>query len=492
MIQRFIIFFMICFAPAHFLLANVQFQQVITDLKNPSFLTDGKEDTAAVGKKGTNTIILQIGTMKYIKTLGLSFKGKPNIKKISILASENFIVWSTIIDNKDLSESKPTFNLKSHPTIFLKIVLLTETDFSIQEIILEDDKAPKNEISGIQVRELTETTALIQWKTKIDSQDQFSFSQKVNGERQTIIEVSFRKDHEVRLKGLKRGTDYNYQIVSQSPDGIRMESPSQEFRTKGVALPEFWELKAESISPFNAKIRYRTNVPTTMEVYLGRTAESLVKVLEDKILQDTKEFDLQGLQPETAYFYKLALKDSSGNVLLTTPVSFITPAYNIALGKKAAGTFNFIDEEIKKRGFGTTTADKAVDGNLSYFGGMALSYNANNADQYIIIDLEKPEPIKRLEIFWWALSFSKDYRIDISDDGLEWKTIKDRLDAETGHPTHSPAGDFLVSQTVEVGKTARLVRLFVKAGAKRGTLVKKWDPRSNLYLVEIAVIKDVK
>jgi hypothetical protein len=133
-----------------------------------------------------------------------------------------------------------------------------------------------------------------------------------------------------------------------------------------------------------------------------------------------------------------------------------------------------------------------VDGNLNYFGGMAISYNADNADQYVVIDLEKLEPVKRIDIYWWALAYSRDYQIDLSDNGMDWVTVKDHIDAEKAPDMRSPAGDYLVMQSVEIKKTARLVRLFIKAGSPRGTKIKKWAPRQNLYLCEIAVIKDNK
>ena len=191
---------------------------------------------------------------------------------------------------------------------------------------------------------------------------------------------------------------------------------------------------------------------------------------------------------ETGYYYVIYLKDAAGNVIKTPVLTLNTPPNNIALGKKAWGTFNHIDPTIKEKGYGESTVGKVVDGSLNYFGGMAISYNADNSDQYVVIDLEKVSDIKRLDIYWWALSFSKDYRIDVSIDGKNWKTVKEHLDAAQGKDMRSPMGDYLVLHSIPLDQAARFVRLYVLAKAQRGTREKKWLPWPNLYLCEIAVI----
>ncbi len=474
------------------LFSAVKVLSVISDLKDYNNLIDGKMDTYASGKKGDNTIILQLGTMKYIKDLKIYLEEQAQIKKISLYTSDNFINWSIILEKRNPNENILDFQLKNTAGLFIKIVINSDSEIKIKEIECFDATAPKNQIFNIKIDSIMEDSVVLNWETKIKTEDFFVYSKKVNGTKMTLFEMDYKEKHSIKLKGLLKGTEYVFNIISQSPDGTKLESEPMEFRTKGTPLPDIWELRAVNINPYTAKIYYRSNIPTKYEVYLGQNEKKLDKIIEEGKFSEAREFDILGLQPETIYYYKIILKDKLGNVAMTPPLQFKTPADNIALGKRVIGTFNFIDEDIKKRGFGETTVDKVVDGNLNYFGGMAISYNADNADQYVIIDLGKSEPVKRIDVYWWALSYSRDYRIELSENGTDWFTAQEHIDAEKGIDINSPGGDYLVYQSVPINKTARLVKLFVKAGNLRGSKIKKWNPRPNLYLCEIAVIKEPK
>lgn len=490
--KKAVLFCLFCLLLASNLYPAMKIDNVISDLKTPVNLTDGDFNTVATGKTGTNVIILQFGNLRYIKELKVYLKDPVKIKYLNVFSSENFIEWRSIIEKNDLNEAVWDFTIdKSQAASFIRLVIVSETAFTISEIEVFDVASPVNKVTDVKIINIQEKSATVKWQTRIKSQGTVLLQKKVNGIRQTLMGADFNTEHTVNLEALLKGTEYLIQVVSQSPDGTRIESPELTFRTKGIPLPDIWELKSDNIAPYSAKINFLANVPVQYEVSLGTTSNNLKNIITQKKMKDRDSFEILGLQPETAYFYKLVIKDKFGNVTMTPPVPFRTPAHNIALGKKAVGTFNYIDEAIKKAGYGDTTVDKVVDGNLNYFGGMAISYNAENSDQYVVIDLEKAEPIKRLDIYWWGLSYSRDYRIDLSNNGKDWQTIVSGLDGDKGIATSSPSGDVMDVQSVPLNKTARLVRLYVKAGAPRGTKVEKWTPKQNLYLMEIAVIKDV-
>jgi len=484
-----IVFFILLYSSAF---SVIKIQRVMSDLKDFNNLVDGKYNTVAFGKKGENTIILQLGTVRYIKEIKTFLAERAKIKKISIFTSDNFINWGIILERANISESAISFEFKNTSALFIKIVIDSESEIKIREIECYEAAAPINKIFNIRIENITEDSATIKWDTAIKTEDFFVYSKKVKGSKMTIFEMDYKDKHSITLKNLLRGTDYVFNIISQSPDGTKIESKTMEFRTKGIPLPDIWELRALNITPFTARIYYRSNVPTKYEVHLGESEKSLKKIIEETKLSEEKEFDISGLNPENSYFYKLVVSDKFGNVAMTPPLEFKTPPYNIALGKKVIGTFSYVDEDIKKRGYGQTGVERVVDGSLNYFTGMAISYNADNADQYVVIDLEKAEPVKRIDVYWWALSYSRDYRIELSENGVDWITVKDHIDAEQGSEISSPGGDFLVFQSTPVNKTGRLIKLFVKAGSKRGARTKKWQPRPNLYLCEIAVIKESK
>ena len=92
------------------------------------------------------------------------------------------------------------------------------------------------------------------------------------------MEADYRDEHTVTLKGLLKGSDYLVKIVCQAPDGTKVESGTMTLRTKGIPLPEIWELKGENITPFTAQIRFLANVPVRYEVYLGNNEKSRKKI----------------------------------------------------------------------------------------------------------------------------------------------------------------------------------------------------------------------
>lgn len=468
--------------------AKIKITSVMATLDDKANLIDGDMQTVSTGKKGENSIILQFGKLKYIDKVKVYLDKSVSFDKIQVFVSDNFVQWTKTVNKQNIESKTIEFKLHKVSAMFVKVVINSSSSFNIREIELDEKKPAKNEIYKVRVKSIGETFVEIEWKTKVKTIDYLHYAKKVKGGKQSIVDVSYKTAHLSTIKKLAKGTEYIFSIVSESPDGTRIESKVYNFKTKGIPLPDIWALQAKSITPFTAKIHYKANVPTSYDVFLGKTKDNLEKIISVKKLMQESDFEILGLMPEENYFYKLSLKDKYGRVTITPPLAFRTPAYNIALGKKVGGTFK-LNEAYKETG---DNLAKIVDGNLNYFGGMAVSYNADNADQYVVIDLGAKMPIKRLDIYWWAISFSKNYRIDLSNDGVNWKTIKKRLDATKGKGMRSPVGDYVLLHTTPLQNTARFVRLYVTAKSPRGSLMKELPPRKSLFLCELAVIKDVK
>lgn len=467
--------------------------QILTiqgDLDKVSALADGNYSTVARGHAGTNRVILQFGQLKYLQGLRISGNSR-TIKNITLQISQNFIEWSTIPVKETRGGQEISLSFAPKSALFARLEVVADGPFEWQEISTVLEELPENRVENLQTRILSENSVRIQWKTLHPSQGTLHYFKKYGGLKETIVEVDFKTDHEVVLKNLLRGTEYIFQVVSESPDGKKVEVAPSEFKTPGVPLPDFRELRADSISPYQGVFSFRANIPVTYEVFLGRASNSMEKTLTEKAAVLSNTIVLRGLQPETLYYYSVSIKDKFGNVMMTPALAFMTPPDNMALGKPVAGTFNFVEEDVQRRGYGTTSGARLVDGKLNYFDGMALSYQLDNADQYAVIDLGKPEPIRRIEVFWWALSYSRDYRLEVSLDGKIWTTVENHIDADKGQLMASPAGDALVAQTVNVKKTARFVRLYVSAKSRKGSKSKQWPARPNLYLSEIAIIRDI-
>jgi len=448
--------------------------------------------TLASGKSGINNATLQFGRVMYLERIVFHSPDTLDFEKVEIFGSEDFVQWKKIVEKKNLRGSPIEIPLTDANASFMRVVIVSKGDFKLSQIECFAPELPKNEIYNLRVRNIGENTATIEWRTKLKSISYLEYATKVKGEKRQLVQTAYKTEHSTELSGLKKGTDYIVGVVSEAPDGSRVKSEVLEFRTRGIPYPDIWALEAKEISPFTASIFYRANVPVRHQVLLGRSEDALEKVIEEASLKEENTFEIKGLQPETEYYYRLDLTDRFGNVVMTPPIRFRTPPYNIALGKRVWGTFGFTPARGGVLEAGEENLAKLVDGNVNYFGGTAVSQNADNADQYAVIDLGEISPVDRLEIIWWGLSYSRNYRIDLSNDGENWTTVSQRLNADRGEAMRSPAGDLIVRHTVPVGKSARFVRLFVRAKAPRGTRSELWEPMSQLYLSEIAVIRDMK
>lgn len=465
--------------------------QVVSDMTGAAGLVDGDPATTALGKAGTNKIVLQFGQNRYVASVKMTSASVLDFAGVEIYVSDDFVDWTKVYSGGAFRGKVFEAPFTDVSTPFMKIVIVSRAAFGLGEVECLAGRVPSNRITDVRVGNLSETSATITWKTAVKTIDYLYFMKKHNGTEQTMVQANYVTNHSVVLGGLLRGSEYTYRIVSESPDGTRIESGELSFTTRGVPLPEFWELRALNISPFDARISFTANVPVRYEVYLGSSADNLVKVIEENGYDSKREFTLQGLQPEKHYFYKLVIQDKQGAVLMTTPLDFFTPVHNLALGKRIWGTFGCADPDAQF-GTGRATGDaRIVDGDLNYFTGSAVSFNADNAAQYVIIDLGREYQFKSVDVYWWGLAYSRDYRVEISHDGFVWKTLRDHLDAERGEEMRSPAGDLLVYQSVKAVETARFVRVYMEAGSKRGTRAAMYGELPYFRLCEIAVIENL-
>jgi hypothetical protein len=468
--------------------ASIKIPSVMLNQPDAKNLIDGNKAIFTKFKPGENTFSLQMGALKDIGSIKIYFSKVTEFKSFKLQISDDFISWNTAAEYKNIKTDLIDVKAENISALFVRIILESVSEYAIGEIECYEKASGKNEIYDVKISGISDNSVVVTWKTKIKSQDHFHYQKKYNGTKETLIEVNYITDHSVTLSGLLKGSDYIFIILSESPDGTRVESKQFAFKTTGVPLPEFWQLNAKNITPFTAKLFYESNIPTSYELFFGQSHAAMKKIKDDQGLAVSRDIDISGLQQETGYFYQLYLKDAQGNVIKTPQLAFSTPPNNIALGKKVWGTFNYVDPTIKELGYGETSIDKLTDGSLNYFGGMAISFNADNSDQYAVVDLGSVSAVKRLDIYWWALSFSKDYRIDVSIDGKSWTTLKEHLDASQGTDMRSPMGDYVVLHSIPLDTSARFIRVYIAAKAPRGTREKKWKPWKNLFLCEIAVI----
>ncbi len=479
---------MILLVSSLILSGNIALQKdVLGAFKPVSALVDGNYQTSAVSTSERKEFIVQLGKANYIKSVVLHLK-KPLPDYVVVEMSMDFFSWFSKVKKKVKSKTV-AFRFKHSPVaMFVKVSFLSKRKVKVAEVEIFSAKGKRNKIYDVKIKDVTENSVVISWKTEEPSQDHIVMARERRGRRTKIVDAGYKKNHTAFIKNLEKGHWYEFIIVSETPDGRKIESDVFRFRTRGIPYPEFVLVKSPSITPHSADIKADTNVPTKANLTL-RFPSGEVKKFSSDTFKTNHTFKVSGLKQETVYSFMVSAVDRFGNEVSTSWLSFTTPANNIALGKRVFGTFNNTSKDITSHG-GYNSITNVVDGDLNYFTGMAVSFKVANADQYVVVDLGKVEPVKRIDVYWWGLAYSRDYQIDVSDDGKNWRVIERGIDAEDGSEVRSPRGDLLVKQSIVSKFRARFVRLLARAGSSVGTRIKKWPALPVLYLSEVAVIKD--
>jgi|GEM_PF-1435861 len=133
--------------------------------------------------------------------------------------------------------------------------------------------------------------------------------------------------------------------------------------------------------------------------------------------------------------------------------SKLTRDTNIAIGKKAFGTFSdaslVLDSKADTKKFSVSS-----------------SGNVSSTPQFITIDLGDNQYVDRVKVYWDLSAYPKDYEIRTSSDGKYWVVEAENLDAASGA---KDSGKGFIATTVSCKKAmigARYVQIYVPTGAK--------------------------
>ena len=177
---------------------------------------------------------------------------------------------------------------------------------------------PPLKISDIQVLEITDSSALIYWKTDQPATSQVIYGKTVELEIGTISDASLVGEHRMRLTGLEASTWYLFQIKSRSQPGAEARTGIYNFKTKTDITPP------ANVSDFTAK-------PGIREIQLSWKNPPDKDFKGVRIMRSTKYFPLspeegdlvydgpdenyldKNLTPCVRYYYTAFAYDTSGN-----------------------------------------------------------------------------------------------------------------------------------------------------------------------------------
>ena len=183
----------------------------------------------------------------------------------------------------------------------------------------EDEGEPDNlKIDDVRVS-ARETSATVKWKTSIKADGKVIYSVSPLSSVSTTLEVStstMSESHILILSGLMEKTTYYFKVKSTDINGKTAESREYKFTTKDASAPVISNIDV-TVSTTSAIVTWTTNEEAVGEIKYGITAtaytydKDAVRSNIDNVSNYT--VTLSDLTASTMYFYKVEVKDASGN-----------------------------------------------------------------------------------------------------------------------------------------------------------------------------------
>lgn len=184
-------------------------------------------------------------------------------------------------------------------------------------------------ISHVETASVGTSTATIIWKTNEPATSQVFYDASENYASSSAVITTQNSSHEIKLIGLKPGTNYFYKVVSKNASGQTLEKSGFEFNTlyqqKTVAVaPMISNVKVESIGTSTATIVFDTDIPAGGKINYGTTTGYEETDGGHNTFFVNHSHPLSNLQPNTIYNFETVVWDNSGNEAIYKNVTFTT------------------------------------------------------------------------------------------------------------------------------------------------------------------------
>jgi hypothetical protein len=178
--------------------------------------------------------------------------------------------------------------------------------------------SPILEIFDIQVLEITDSSALIYWKTFPAATSFVTYGKTENLEIGTVSEESYVSEHKIRLVGLEANTLYYFQISGRSKLGAKAKSAILTFKTLTDTTPPA-NVSEFTATPGIRQIQLSWKNPKDLDfkgVRIRRSTEYFpLSPEEGELVYDGPEESYldKNLTPGVRYYYTAFAYDTSGN-----------------------------------------------------------------------------------------------------------------------------------------------------------------------------------
>lgn len=177
---------------------------------------------------------------------------------------------------------------------------------------------------------VTDTRAIIRWESDVSSTGKVLYGTSENNLSQEAETSSEGRIHTVRLSGLTLGTNYYFQVTNSDARGTSDPFPPRPARFRTSNRPDNQPPQilrgpgALSVLNTSAEIVFDTNEFAVAEVQYGASQNDLSTTASISVSDVLHKVLLDGLTPNTQYFYRVRVTDLSGNASTTTPKTFTT------------------------------------------------------------------------------------------------------------------------------------------------------------------------
>ena len=204
-------------------------------------------------------------------------------------------------------------------------------DFNTQDLLAKTDRKkiprPSVEIHSVEYVRISPTSARISWQIEVDSHCRLVYNTEpveddaiIPGEGKTIVDVETNK--EAILSNLKENTMYYYRVVCRDRISFDKLSESEmfNFTTRNEdetpvdhPAPIVTAISTDP-SSHSAVIRWKTDMPASSQILYGLGPEFLdlnFSRRSDHLVTE-HELVIEGLLPETVYYFKLEGANADG------------------------------------------------------------------------------------------------------------------------------------------------------------------------------------
>lgn len=348
-----------------------------------------------------------------------------------------------------------------------------------EEYLLPEEPEEDLEIETIDVRDISETTAVVIMELNHPTYARISYGPGREMDRERSM-MRATDEHRFQLTELTEGTPHTFQLQAWVSPELGIRSERMHFETEGTPPPDFVSIDINDRHAFGATIEWRTNIPVEARFYSGHDSENLQYRTEHPVLHPAHRVELEGFYPDSTVYYRIEIEDERGRTHETGLRQFKTRENNIAWRQPVEGTFDQPPFGVDDDRFDPDErfVDRITNGKTNYTDGTATSGDPARAPQWFLVDFQEKHELDRAEFLWRAHAYPESYNIQLFAEEDTPVHVIEGLNAGEGEEVYSDGGMPSRHQVVEldeVEEPIRLIRVEIPLGAPYHQFFPQYD-----------------